>query len=84
MKCCLALLIALTSYSLAQAQNEVRCKLLDIAASDWNNTVSLGTCSTSPQLCDEYGNSFRYRAKVRDEKSEQINRWAWDVFLLPR
>jgi hypothetical protein len=33
---------------------------------------------------DEYGNSFRYRAKVRAEKGEQINRWAWDVFLLPR
>lgn len=50
MKCILAVLIALTSYSLTQAQNEVQCKLLDIAASDWNNTVSLGTCSTSPQL----------------------------------
>jgi hypothetical protein len=31
---------------------------------------------------DEYGNSFRYRAKVSDEKGEQLNRWAWDVFLL--
>jgi hypothetical protein len=33
---------------------------------------------------DEYGNSFRYRAKVRDEKGEQIARWAWDVFLVTR
>ena len=31
---------------------------------------------------DEYGNYFRYRAKVKDEQGEQINRWAWDVFLL--
>ena len=33
---------------------------------------------------DEYGNYFRYRAKVKDEHGEQINRWAWDVFLLTR
>ena len=33
---------------------------------------------------DEYGNSFRYRAKVKDEKGAQVNRWAWDVFLLSR
>jgi hypothetical protein len=31
---------------------------------------------------DEYGNSFRYRAKVKDERGGQINRWAWDVFLV--
>jgi hypothetical protein len=31
---------------------------------------------------DEYGNWFRYRAKVRDVKGAQAGRWAWDVFLL--
>ncbi|HKV34452.1 MAG TPA: hypothetical protein VJP89_09030 [Pyrinomonadaceae bacterium] len=31
---------------------------------------------------DEYGNEFRYRAKVTDINGVQLGRWAWDVFLL--
>ena len=31
---------------------------------------------------DEFGNQFKYKAKVKDEHDAQLGRWAWDVFLV--
>jgi len=30
---------------------------------------------------DEFGNQFKYRARIRDRQGANIGRWAWDVFV---
>ena len=49
---------------------------LSISAIDLDHKTSKRT--------DQFGNQFRYRAKVYDIRGAQVGRWAWDVFLRAR
>jgi hypothetical protein len=46
---------------------------LDVAAIDLDYKQSRKT--------DEFGNLFRYRSKIYDQRGTRVGRWAWDVFL---
>jgi hypothetical protein len=57
-------------------------------AAELKNLSSLGLLTLeldykTSQKTDEFGNQFRYRAKVKDAQGLQMNRWAWDVLLAP-
>jgi len=45
------------------------------------NVVALELDFKESKRVDQYGNEFKYRAKVRDTVSGSVGRWAWDVFL---
>ena len=48
------------------------------------NVESISLDFRESKRVDQYGNQFRYRAKVKDGKGVQLGRWAWDVFLVPQ
>lgn len=45
------------------------------------NVKSLELDFKESKRVDEFGNEFKYRAKVKDTKDGSVARWAWDVFL---
>ena len=63
-----------------QPQRHIR-----IVGAETLNVVGLSSIELDYKISkktDEFGNAFRYRAKVTDLHGSQMGRWALDVFLV--
>jgi hypothetical protein len=45
------------------------------------DVVAIGLDYKESRRTDEFGNQFKYRAKVYGSRQTNVGRWAWDVFL---
>jgi hypothetical protein len=45
------------------------------------NVKTLELAFKESKRVDEFGNEFKYRAKIKDTSDANVARWAWDVFL---
>lgn len=59
---------------ISEASELHRLRSLEIYAIDLDYRESRRT--------DQYGNLFKYRARVFDSRDAQVGRWAWDVFFM--
>ena len=46
------------------------------------NVTAIDLDYHSSRRVDQYGNEFRYRARVYDKHGASVGRWAWDVALV--
>ena len=46
------------------------------------NLESISLDFRQSKRTDQYGNQFRYRARVKDSRPGSVGHWAWDVFFV--
>jgi hypothetical protein len=73
--------------NMAIAENQTYCGTKNCSASldaSGNHYYAVDLDYRESRRTDQYGNLFKYRARVFDSRDSQVGRWAWDVFLVSR